>query len=267
MKIEIDTKARTLDIDEDGRREHFDLFSADGFARISRLWVKVGWALRYSYGFAWMGRPVIQLPEDLVRVQEVIYRVRPDVVVETGVAHGGSLIFYASLMKAMGRGRVIGIDVDIRPPNRKALERHELKPLITLIEGSSVDPGVVDQVRSSIRTGETVMVLLDSNHTRSHVAAELKAYAPLVTSGSYLVATDGIMQDLHDVPGGRPEWRHDNPTEAAREFAASNPDFVLEDPPPPFDERETRGRITYWPGGWLRRVKPIAGNAGSAAAD
>src|SRR5439155_18014109 len=131
---------------------------------------------KYVYAFTWMGRPIIQLPEDIVRIQEVLYRVKPEVIVETGVAHGGSLILYASLCKAMGHGRVIGVDVEIRPHNRQAIEAHELSPLITLVEGSSVDPTIVACVRDLVREGERAIVILDSNHTKAHVLAELGSY-------------------------------------------------------------------------------------------
>jgi cephalosporin hydroxylase len=160
------------------------------------------------------------------------------------VAHGGSLVFYASILKAMGRGRVIGVDIEIRPHNRKAIEGHELKPLITLVEGSSTDPGIVAQVKALVKPGETVLVVLDSDHSKAHVTGELNAYAPLVTPGSYIVATDGVMQFLDDVPRGMPNWKHDNPTAAAAEFAASHPEFVLEEPPFPFNEG---------PGAYLRK--------------
>ncbi len=147
-----------------------------------------------------MGRPIIQLPEDMVRVQEVIYRLKPDLIVETGVAHGGSLIFYASLFEAMGHGRVVGIDIEIRPHNRAAIEAHQMFKRIELIEGGSTAPEIVSQVRDGIKPDETVLVLLDSNHTRDHVLEELRLYAPMVTPGSYIVATDGIMAQ---VVGGR----------------------------------------------------------------
>lgn len=255
MKLTIDTDARTIDCqDADGTQRH-PLYSREAFSALSKVWIQVGWALKHIYSFTWMGRPIIQLPEDMVRAQEVIYRVKPDVIVETGVAHGGSLIFYASLFKMMGNGgRVIGVDIEVRPHNRKAIEAHELSPSISLVEGSSIDPGIVGRVRSMIKPGEKVLVLLDSNHTKAHVAAELEAYAPMVTADSYIVATDGLMQYLDDVPRGKPEWKDDNPTAAAREFAARHPEFELQEPPPfVFNEGEVREHITHWPGAWLRR--------------
>ncbi|MCU1280208.1 MAG: Rhamnosyl O-methyltransferase precursor, partial [bacterium] len=239
--------------DERGRRE-LQLYSAEAFELLSREWVKVGWNQKYSYGFTWMGRPIIQMPEDLVRIQETIYRVRPDVVIETGVAHGGSLIFYASLFQAMNRGRVIGIDIEIRPQNRRAIEEHELARYITLVEGSSTAPETLGRVRELVREDERVMVILDSNHTRAHVADELRLYAPLVSVGSYLVATDGIMQELGDVPRGVPSWVDDNPAAAARQFAHDNAKFVLEKPPFLFDEAASAVQVTHWPDAYLRRI-------------
>ena len=255
MKITIDTAARTLVADDGtGPRQH-DLYTRESFSLLSREWVKVGWAVKYPYSFSWMGLPIIQLPEDMVRAQEVIYRVRPDVIVETGVARGGSLVYYAALLKMMDiKGRIVGVDIEIRPDNRRAIEAHELSPMITLIEGSSTAPEIVERVRSLIEPGQKVLVLLDSNHTREHVANELEAYAPMVTPGSYIVATDGAMEWLSDVPRGRPEWTHDNPKTAALDFAAKHPDFTIEDPPPfVYNEGELTEQITHWPSAYLHR--------------
>lgn len=253
MKLIIDTDARTLDVEDGGTRTRHELYSPAAFELLSREWIRVGWDQKYPYTFSWFGRPLIQLPEDIVRLQEVLYRVKPDVVIETGVAHGGSLVYYATLCKAMGRGRVVGIDIEIRPHNRAAIEAHELSPLVTLVEGSSTDPAIVRHVHSLVHPGETVLVILDSNHTKAHVAAELEAYGPLVTPGSYIVATDGVMQDVHDVPRGRPEWTRDNPSAAAAEFAARRGEFALEQPAWPFNESPLHANVTHWPGAWLRR--------------
>lgn len=230
------------------------LDSPEAFKLVSDAWLRCGWDTKYVYSFCWMGRPIIQLPEDVLRIQEVIYNVKPDVIVETGVAHGGSLIFYASLLKAMGSGRVIGIDIEIRPHNRAAIESHEMKPLIELVEGSSTAPDIVAKVTGMIGSGETVLVLLDSNHTKAHVLAELEAYAPLVTKGSYIVATDGIMKQVAGGPRTAPDWTWNNPLDAAVEFAASHPEFSLEEPPFPFNEGVVTERVTYWPKGFLKRI-------------
>lgn len=254
MKLTIDTDAKTLSLDQAGSTETMPLYSKRAFELLSDQWAKVGWNEKYPYTFSWMGRPVIQLPEDMLRIQEVLYQVKPDVVIETGVAHGGSLIFYASLFAAMGTGRVIGVDIEIRPHNRAAIENHEMARFITLIEGDSTAPSVVDRVRASLKPTDRVLVILDSNHTKAHVSRELEAYHPLVSVGSYIVATDGAMKDLHDVPRGDASWISDNPTAAAREFAQAHPEFVLAQPPWPFRESELTQNVTYWPDAWLRRV-------------
>ena len=206
------------------------------------------------YGFTWFGRPVIQLPEDIIRVQEVIYGVRPAVIIETGIAHGGSLVFYASLCKAMGHGRVIGVDIEVRPHNRKMLEEHPLIELITLHEGDSTDERMVDSIRAEVGAAEPVLVVLDSNHTKEHVLRELELYAPLVSVGSYIVAADGLMGDLAGAPRSQPDWAWNNPLEAVREFVATHPGYLLEQPEAPFNEGVVRDPVTYWRGGWIRRV-------------
>src|SRR5207244_12678203 len=155
--------------DTDGRQQRLPLYSREAFELLSDQWVRVGWSARYPYTFTWLGRPIIQLPEDMVRAQEVIYRVQPDVLIETGVAHGGSMIFYASLFEAMGKGRVISIDIEIRPHNRTAIEAHRMKKRITLIERSSTAAQTLTEVRDLMKPAESVMVVLDSNDTRAYV--------------------------------------------------------------------------------------------------
>jgi cephalosporin hydroxylase len=253
MKLTIDTTNKLLIQEINGKSHKINLYSKEAFELISYQWLKTGWNQKYAYTFSWMGRPVIQLPEDMVRIQEVIYQVKPDVIIETGVAHGGSLVYYATLCKAMGKGRVIGIDIEIRPPNRKAIEVHELHSLITLVEGDSIAPETIRTVHSLVKPGEVVMVVLDSSHTKQQVLAELEAYHDLISPGSYIVATDGIMRDLHDVPRGRPEWAHDHPAAASAEFVSKHPEFVVEQPSWPFNESELSANLTYWPGAWLRR--------------
>ena len=254
MRITIDTDTRELLVEEGGARRKFDLYGKEAFERISDLWLKTSWNQKYSYTFTWMGRPIIQHPEDLVRLQEVIYTIKPDVVIETGIAHGGSLILYASLMKAMGAGRVVvGVDVEIRPHNRKAIESHELYPMVRLIEGDSVAREIVGQAASHIRPGDKVLVILDSNHSREHVKRELEAYHHLVTPGSYIVATDGIMRDVAELPRGSPEWRLDNPAQAAEDFVARHPEFAIDVPRWRFNESGLDKNITAWPSAWLKR--------------
>jgi cephalosporin hydroxylase len=254
VKVTIDREAKNvLLVHDDGATRLLPLYDEEAFREISRVWVDTGWVLKYSYGFTWLGRPIIQLPEDVLRIQEIIYHVKPDVIIETGVAHGGSLVFYASLCKAMEKGRVIGVDIEIRPHNRVAIESHFLARYITLIEGSSIDPSVVSRVRGLIKPDETVMAMLDSCHTKSHVLSELNAYGPLVTRGSYIVAMDGIMEQLTGAPRTQPDWTWNNPRQAALDFTSHHNEFVIEEPPLQFNEGAVNQRVTYWPDAYLRR--------------
>jgi cephalosporin hydroxylase len=253
--IKIDIEQGTISVEENGVTHDYRLDTPEAFKLISDVWLRSGWDNKYVYSFTWLGRPIIQLPEDMLRLQEVIHAVAPDVIVETGVAHGGGLVFYASLCKAMDRGRVIGVDVEIRPHNRRAIEAHPLFPLITLIEGSSIDQSIVDQVKSGIRTGEKVMVFLDSAHQKQHVLEELRAYSPLVSPGSYIVAMDGIMEQLAGAPRSAPDWTWNNPRQAALEFVAENPGFAIEEPPFAFNEGAVTERVTYWPSAFIKRLQ------------
>jgi cephalosporin hydroxylase len=254
--ISFDEEAGLLVVERDGARQTYGLDDPEAFAIVSDLWLRAGWSVKHAYTFTWLGRPVIQLPEDLLRLQELVYRAAPDVIVETGVAHGGSLVFHAGLCKQLGRGRVIGVDIEIRAHNREAIEAHPLAPLIELVEGDSADPEVAATVRSRVRPGETVLVILDSNHTKEHVLAELEAYAPLVTPGSYLVAMDGhVMERAVGLPRSAPDWATNNPNQAVAEFVSSNPDFVIDEPEFLFDESLISRGLTGWSGGAVRRVR------------
>ena len=226
----------------------YDLYSSEGFAVLSELWTRSGWNEKISYEPTWLGVPIIQLPEDMVMLHELIWKLRPDVVIECGVAHGGALMLYASVLELLGRGRVIGVDVEIRKYNRLAIEAHALSHRIVLIEGSSVDAGTLDRVRALVRPTDRVLVMLDSNHSRDHVLAELLAYAPLVTPGSYLVVFDTVMPLVADAPRGSQAWSTDNPSAAIKEFLEKNGEFSV-------DPTYERLRITYCRGGYLRRAE------------
>lgn len=252
--LKIDMERGLVQLDgPDGERE-VPIGSQEAFTAISRAWVRSGWDAKYVYGFSWMGRPIIQMPEDMIRMQELVYAQRPDVIVETGIAHGGSLIFYASLMAAMGHGRVVGIDIDIRAHNRAAIEAHEMYPRITMVEGSSVDPATVEKVHALVKPGEKILLVLDSNHTREHVLGELNAYADLVAVGSYIVVCDGIMQDMASGERAEADWDTNNPLSAIKDFLSARSDFVQEEPAFPFNEGNVHDRVTYWPNAFLRRI-------------
>lgn len=252
-RLVVDFERESVEVEDGAGSRSMPLGSSEGFRAVSDAWLRAGWDVKYVYGFTWLGRPMIQLPEDMIRLQEVIYQVKPDVIIETGIAHGGSLVFSASLCRLIGRGRVVGIDIEIRPHNREAIETHPLHSLITMIQGSSVDPEVVRQVRDQVRPGDTVLVLLDSNHARAHVLAELEAYGPLVTPGSYIVAMDGIMEKVVGAPRTEPDWAWNNPRQAALQYAANHSEFAVEEPVIPFNEGSVRTRVTYWIDAFLRR--------------
>ncbi len=253
--IEVDLELGTVSIKDKEETVKYSLDTPEAFDVISKAWLRAGWDNKYVYSFTWLGRPIIQLPEDMIRLQEVIYAIKPDVIIETGVAHGGSLIFYASLCKAMEKGRVIGIDIEIRSANRAAIEAHQLYPLITLIEGSSIDAQVVTAVSDQVSEGQTVLIFLDSCHTKAHVLAELRAYSSLVSVGSYIVAMDGIMEEIVGAPRTQSDWSWNNPKQAALEFVKSDPDFVIEEPAFAFNEGQITQPITYWPSAFIKRIK------------
>ncbi len=254
MRLTLDTEARTCSIETDAGITTHDLHSEQAFEQLSDMWVRLGWVRKYSYGFSWLGRPIIQLPEDMIRIQETIFRIQPDVIIETGIAHGGSLVFYASILDMIGKGQVIGIDIDIRPHNRAAIEAHPMMKRITMIEGSSIAADTVAAVRGMISAGDKVMLVLDSNHSRDHVAAELEAYADLVTPGSCILSQDGVMQLVAGMPRTGDDWAENNPIPAVEQFLQRNPHFELRRPYRPFDETQATPDATHHPVGWLWRT-------------
>jgi len=208
-------------------------------------------AYKYSYNFSWMGRPIIQLPADILALQEIVWKVRPDLILETGIAHGGSLVFFASLLELVGGdGRVVGIDVEIREHNRKEIEKHPMFSRITLLEGSSTDQEVLERVRELRLGRKTILVILDSMHTHEHVLRELELYSPLVTPGSYLVVFDTVIEDLPESAfPDRPWSKSNNPKTAVRDFLKTTDRFVV--------DRELEGKLlmTAAPEGFLKCVK------------
>lgn len=225
--------------------------SDDELAELSeKLFVK-SCEYQYSYNFSWLGRPIIQFPQDIVAMQEIIWRVKPDLVIETGIAHGGSLIFHASILELLGgSGHVLGIDIDIREHNRAEIEDHPLSKRIEMLEGSSTDEGLVEEVRRISEGKERVMVILDSLHTHEHVMEELRLYSPLVAKGSYLVVFDTVVEDMpRDFFPDRPWGKGDNPKTAVREFLKTSDRFEVD------DEIENKLLITVAPEGYLKCVK------------
>lgn len=251
LKITFDTEKGNIE----SNGKSFPFLSHEGFKIASELWLRVGWDNKYVYTFQWFGRPIIQLPDDMIRAQEVIYRVKPTVIIETGVAHGGSLIYYASLLKLIGGHKVIGVDIEIRPHNRLEIEKHFMSPMIDLIEGDAKSPEVLKKVGMNLKPSDRVLVFLDSNHTKDHVLSELEHYSQFVTPGSYIVATDGIMEYVVGAPRSQADWETNNPKKAAEEFTAKNSNFVIEHIKPEFDESKTTDAWpTYWPSAYIKRI-------------
>lgn len=244
---------------------------------LSRIWVREITRYKYAYNFAWMGRPLIQFPQDMAAVQEVIWATRPDVIIEAGIAHGGSLIMNASLLAMLDycdavekgqpldvmnpRRRVLGLDIDIRAHNRQAIEAHPMAHRIDMIQGSSISPDVITQVKAYVRPDQRVMVILDSNHTHEHVLAELEAYAPLVSAGCYCVVFDTLVEDMpDDLITDRPWKKGDNPKTAVHAYlrALKEPGRKAADGATlQFEidkDIEHKLLITVGPDGYLKRV-------------
>jgi cephalosporin hydroxylase len=231
-------------IAEDGKE--IDAYSDEGYKLVAELWTKVSVQHKLMYEPTWLGIPIIQYPGDVLMMQELIWKLRPEVIVETGFAHGGSAIFYASMLELLGRGKVISVDIEIRQYNRVAVQSHPLSHRIETIEGSSVDPAVVAEVKNRIGDGHKVLVTLDSNHSYEHVLKEMELFAPMVSSNSYLVAMDGAQALVADIPRGKEEWRDDNPLRAIHEFLERNPEWEV-------DPYYNRLLVTSNPDGFLRR--------------
>jgi cephalosporin hydroxylase len=237
LKIKIPTETSEKEI---------DIYSEEGLKIVSELWTKVCCEHKIMYQPTWLGIPIIQFPTDIVMMQELIWKVRPDVIVETGVAHGGSAILYASILELIGKGYVIGVDIEIRSYNKVAIMSHPLSKRIRLIEGSSIDEEIVNQVKSMVKNSEKIMVVLDSNHSREHVYKEMLSYAPMVSDDSYLVTMDGTQAMVSDIPRGKKEWAEDNPLRAIEEFLEANSEWEV-------DPYYNRMLITSNPSGFLRR--------------
>jgi cephalosporin hydroxylase len=243
----------------DGLMEDTDLQA------LSRVWIREATPYKWSYNFSWFGRPAIQLPNDAWALQELVWKVRPDLIIETGIAHGGSLIYSASLLALLDlcdateqgevldprqpKRKVLGIDIDIRKHNRDAIEAHPLFPRIDMIEGSSIAEETIAKVREMASGYKRILVCLDSNHTHDHVLAELEAYAPMVTPDSYCIVYDTLIEDTPAWLGGERPWGPGNsPKSAVHAYLKNNPDFEI-------DSRiDKKLLITVAPDGFLKRI-------------
>lgn len=238
FREEIRTNVDTMSKDEDLKKK-------------TKQWMKDVSQYKYSYNFSWLGRPIIQFPQEIMALQEIIWKVKPDLIIETGIAHGGSLIFYASMIHLLeNSGQVIGIDIDIRKHNRGEIEKHPMAKYIQMIEGPSTDRKVFDQVQEFARNKERILVILDSNHTHDHVLEELNLYAPLITKDSYLIVLDTIVEDLPEVfSADRPWGKGNNPKTAVWEFLKTNNRFIID------REIEEKLLVTVAPDGYLKCIE------------
>ena len=216
----------------------------------SKDWIDIVFDYEYVYHFRWLGRPIIQFPQDMVALQELIWKIKPDFIIESGIARGGSLIFYASILELLNHGKIIGIDIDIRKHNRIEIENHPLFKRIKLIEGSSIDDSVIHKIKKIIKDKKKIMILLDSHHTEQHVLEELEKYSPFVRSGSYVVVFDTIIENMKKHHSENRPWNHgNNPKTAVTKFLKKNKRFKID------KEIQKKLLITSCPDGYLKCIK------------
>jgi cephalosporin hydroxylase len=240
-------------------REAYDRIRDNGYNKeligAAHAFTKASIAPKYSYNFSWLGRPIIQYPQDIIAMQELTWSIQPDLIIETGIAHGGSLIFSASMLElntACGGpqdAEVLGVDIDIRAHNRAAIEAHPMFKRISMIQGSSIAPEIIEQVQAKAAGKRRVLVCLDSNHTHEHVLAELQAYASLTSVGSYCVVFDTVIEDMPaEMFPDRPWGPGNNPKTALREYLKSHPEFEID------KQIDDKLLISVAPDGYLKRV-------------
>ncbi len=243
-------KDKIKEFEEEKKTAIKQMASDEKLHRLTREWFNASCTHNYSYNYSWMGRPIIQYPQDIVAMQEIIWQVKPDLIIETGIAHGGSLILYASLLQLVGGdGQVLGIDIDIKPHNLQAIKSHPMFDRITLVEGSSIDNTIATQVTEFASGKQSILVILDSNHTHAHVLRELELYSPLVTKDSYLVVYDTVVEDMDENAfPNRPWGKGNNPKTAVHEFLKLNERFIID------KQIQNKLQITVAPDGYLRCV-------------
>jgi len=253
-----------IEFEQQGIDEIKKMGQSHDLAKLSNDWIQLAGSYKYGYHFKWCGRPIIQLPQDIVAMQELIWQVKPDLIIETGIAHGGSLIFSASMLAQLdlidaieagekldpriSRRKVLGIDIDIRAHNRKAIEAHPMSSRIQMIQGSSIGSEIIEQVRAEAKKYKCVMVCLDSNHTHDHVLAELEAYAPLTSKDSYCVVFDTVVEDIAKESLDRPWGPGNSPKTAVWEYLKSHSDFEID------KAIQNKLQITVAPDGYLKRT-------------
>ncbi len=236
--------------EEERKLEIEQMAKDDNLRHLSQQWLEASVKHKYSYNFKWLGRPVIQYPQDLMALQEIIWETKPDLIIETGIAHGGSLIFHSSMLQLLGGdGKVLGIDIDIRAHNRAEIENHPLSKRITLLQGSSTNKDIAAQVFDHARDKKSILVILDSMHSHDHVLKELQLYSPLVKTGGYLIVLDTVIEFLPpDLYPDKPWGPGNNPSSAVQEFIKQEPRFIIDYP------LTDKLQITVSPDGYLKCI-------------
>jgi len=223
------------------------------FQKLTKKWFNSSVKHEYSFHFTWLGVPIIQYPQDMIALQEIIWNIKPDLIIETGIAHGGSLIFSASMLEMLGKGKVLGIDIDIRKKNKRVIENHRLSKRIKMIEGSSIDKKIINKVHAFSKNSKKILVVLDSNHTHEHVLEEMKAYSSLIKKGSYIIVFDTVIEDMpEELFKGKAKraWnKGNNPKTAVHEFLKTNKRFKID------KDLENKILITVGPDGFLKCIK------------
>jgi cephalosporin hydroxylase len=259
MIIAIDTNSATLRVTDDAGERQYPLFGPEAFRILSRQWLILGWNLHHSFTFSFMGRQFIQLPDDMLRLGELMWCLRPDVILETGVYEGGSTLFWATLCRMRTHGRVISIEKHFRPGVREAI-LEAAGDIVTLIDGDASSPEIAAQIRSTLHSGDRVCVHLDSDHSAQHVAAELELLGPLVSPGCYMVVADSNLSDVAHTPRGRAFGLTEGPAQAVDAFLATHPEFRRERPTPLFPEEFDFTELSYCATTWLKRY-PMSSDA------
>lgn len=245
-KNEFPTQEEMKDLEQHIAREHNK--DEKQLIKDSLRWIKASWENKLSYEVNWLGMPIIQTPEDILMFQELIFNEQPDVIIETGIAHGGSLIFYSSIMELLGKGRVIGVDIEIRKHNRQLIEKHPMVSRIEMLEGSSTDPETISLIKSKLKPTDKVIVILDSNHTTAHVYDELMLYSKLVTPGSYLIVCDTIMPELEGLKPAPKDIGVNNAMLGMEKFLKENNNFET-------DPYYNKLYVTNHPKGFLKKIR------------
>ncbi|AFS83788.1 cephalosporin hydroxylase family protein [Candidatus Nitrosopumilus sediminis] len=211
-------------------KKNIQLMSNDSLlVKKTNDWVQHAWKYQYPYHFTWLGRPIIQFPQDIIALQEIIWKTKPELIIETGIARGGSIIFSASLLELMGKGKVVGIDIDIRSENKKEIEKHPLSHRIVIIEGSSVQKKVINQINKIAKNKKRILIILDSDHSEKHVLKELNSYSHLIKKGGYLIVCDTFVEEMPKGFFKDRNWnKGNNPKTAIKKFLKTNDRFKID---------------------------------------